>query len=383
MTQSSGRGGGVPTRGVRALLGVALCVLASSAFAQEIDNQRFVALAKRCQATAAAPPSPAALAIRDVALSEYKTFQGSRVDHAGRIVLFGHAEAESDQESSAPVTPRQIPWREVLRFWEDLQGDAVESSPNPALEVWFYPGLTDRNPPPHVPRRRAKLETLLRAIDRMDFSSFGEDAAGVKAALQQSAIRASISDVAWSAAFISSVMRQAGLSSSAFAYSSSHIRYIVASIRQSLADLDAQEATHFYRACDPDLTRPRAGDLYCSHRHVEGTKDPYLPKPGMSLFRSLFRDLMQQPSVISRTHCDVVVRVDDAAKKVVVIGGNVQNSVTERTLNLNRKGVLSRAQGNLVAHGRSCARGQSGTSNEESGCRLNGQKWFVLLQART
>jgi hypothetical protein len=359
-----------------ALLAAGLCMLSSAASAQDIDTRRFLALSKTCQTTAAALPSATAIKIRDVALAQHQSFRGSRIDNAGRIVFSGQSEAESDQESVRDVTPQQVPWRRVLRFWEDLQGNKLAGAPHWALEVWFYPGITGDNPPSQVSRKRTSLESLLRAIDKLDFSSLGEDAAMVKAALQQSAIRASVSDVAWSAAFVASVMRSAGLAPAAFAYNPTSVRYIVASIKQSLGELDGAQHNHFFRACDPELTKPRVGDLYCFHRHVEGAKDAYKPQPGVSLFRSLFRDLLNDPPVISRSHCDIVVRVDDAAKKVVTIGGNVQNSVTERMLNLNRKGVLSANQGPM------CATDNGKAGDETTSCNLNSQKWFVLLQAR-
>jgi hypothetical protein len=370
-----GSSGCAPAR-LRALLAAGFWLVGSAAGAQGIDTRRFIDLSKTCQAAAAAPASPRAVKIRDVALAQHQSFRGSRIDNAGRIVFSGQSEAESDQESVRDVTPQQVPWQRVLRFWEDLQGNKLAGSPHWALEVWFYPGITSSDPPSQVSRKRTSLEALLRAIDKLDFSSLGEDAAMVKAALQQSAIRASVSDVAWSAAFVGSVMRSAGLAPSAFAYNPLSVRYIVASIKQSLAELDGQQGDHFFRACDPDLTKPRVGDLYCFHRHVDGAKDAYKPKPGMSLFRSLFRELVNDPSVINRSHCDIVVRVDDAAKKVVVVGGNVQNSVTERMLNLNRQGVLSANQG------APCAADTAKAGEETTSCNLNSQKWFVLLQAR-
>lgn len=368
------------TAGAGALLGAALWLTSAPAPAQDIDDRHFLALAKMCAATAATPASPTAVRIGDAALAQHRAFRGSRVDNAGRITRFGSAEAESDRENEPAVTPEQIPWHQVLRYWEDLRGGRISGGgAHGALEVWFYPELTGDDPPPQVERRRVQLTLLLRAIEQLDFSPLGEDAPQVKAALVQSAIRASISDVAWSAAFIGAVMRQAGLAPSAFAYSSTHIRYIVAAIRQSLGDLDGTGDNHFFRACDPHATKPRVGDLYCYHRHVEGTRGPYRPRPGMSLFRSLSRDLAADPSVISRSHCDVVVRVDDASKKVITVGGNVHNSVSERTLNLNRAGVLSTNQG-----ARPCAVHRHGNpKREESGCNGNSQNWFVLLQARS
>jgi hypothetical protein len=134
---------------------------------------------------------------------------------------------------------------------------------------------------------------------------------------------------------------------------------------------------HFYRACDPAVAKPRPGDLYCYHRHVEGTRNPYEQK-GPSLFRSIFQDFADEAPRIIRTHCDIVVRNDPAARSVTVIGGNVHNAVTERVLNLTRQGVLSPRQGT-----KQCGSyNPDAVANVETNCNLNDQKWFVLLQAK-
>jgi hypothetical protein len=162
-----------------------------------------------------------------------------------------------------------------------------------------------------------------------------------------------------------------------FSYDASHVTYITSAIEQSLRDLVGGESSSFYRACDPDTTKPRIGDLFCYHRHIEGTPHPYAQK-GPSLFKSLFRDIAKGEEPISRSHCDIVVRVDSDSSKVTVIGGNVQNSVTEKVLNLNKRGVLSAAQGSTVCGGYNPDKPASGG---EPNCNLNRQKWFVLLQA--
>jgi hypothetical protein len=167
------------------------------------------------------------------------------------------------------------------------------------------------------------------------------------------------------------------LDAALFSYSAAHVTYIAAAIRQSVSDVSDGAGKHFFRACDPDLTKPRVGDLYCYHRHVEGTRYSYEQK-GPSLFRSLFRDFLGEEQPIWLSHCDIVVRIDDKAKKVTVIGGNVQNSVTERVLNLNRKGALSSSQGTKACESYNPETVRTGEPN----CNLNSQEWFVLLQAR-
>ena len=182
-----------------------------------------------------------------------------------------------------------------------------------------------------------QLRRVLNFISGLDLSQMGPASEDLREALQQSVIRSSISDVAWSAAFISSIMRAVPLDENTeFSYDASHVTYITSAIEQSLTDLVGGESTSFYRACDPGTTKPRVGDVFCYHRHTEGTPHPYAQK-GPSLFKSLFRDIANGEEPISHSHCDIVVNVDINSSKVTVIGGNVHNSVTEKVLNLMKE----------------------------------------------
>ena len=40
-------------------------------------------------------------------------------------MFFGHSEAESDQETDGDVSARQIPWRQVLAYWEKLNDKKI------------------------------------------------------------------------------------------------------------------------------------------------------------------------------------------------------------------------------------------------------------------
>ncbi|MBR1209713.1 DUF2272 domain-containing protein [Bradyrhizobium sp. JYMT SZCCT0180] len=301
---------------------------------------QFDDLSKRCKATDKIPPSDKGKGIARVAMAEHKEFDGNRVDHTGRMIFFGHGEAESDQKNGRNVGRKDIPWQKVLTYWEAIDGSerSTTHSPEDALKTSFYQNVLASTDSPIVPDKM-KLEKLLTTISRIDLSATGEDEPRIRAALQQSVIRSSISDVPWSAAFVSATMRQAKLTRPQFAFSAAHVTYIRQAIKQSVTDVTAGSANAFYRACDPQSTMPRVGDLYCYHRHVEGTSDVYKPRSGFTLFRSLFADFVasEDNDPISRSHCDIIVKVDDASKKVHVIGGNVQNSVTEKILNITEQ----------------------------------------------
>jgi hypothetical protein len=359
-----------------AIAGAALLLQAASASGEEFSSDRFLALAKECRAQAVVAPSAAALRIRDAAVAQHKSFQGNRVDRTGRIVFFGRSEVESDEEVEDKVAAGQIPWRQVLGFWETLSETPATSAAHRALAAWYYPGALDNPPPETLTRRGTSLRRLLEAIDKLDFAQFGDNADAYKAALQQSVIRASLSDVAWSGAFISAVMHDAGLDKESFAYGAAHVAYIGAAVAQAVRDVSGGERKHAFRACDPAATRPRPGDLFCYHRHVEGTQRPY-EQTGPSLFRSIFRDFAEGKPRIIRSHCDIVVHTDMRNRTVTSIGGNVQNSVTERVLNLDKKGVLSASQGTRQCESYIAEKRKDGRPN----CNLNSQKWFVLLQA--
>src|SRR6266545_921992 len=88
-------------------------VLTAGASGQEIDDASFGTLAKQCQMRASVAASSRATKIKDEAIAQHQAFKGNRVGRTGRIVFFGHAEAESDQEIDGNVSVRQIPWRQV------------------------------------------------------------------------------------------------------------------------------------------------------------------------------------------------------------------------------------------------------------------------------
>jgi hypothetical protein len=130
-------------------------------------------------------------------------------------------------------------------------------------------------------------------------------------------------DYAWSAAFVSYVMRIAG-AGSRFPYSADHADYINTAKRMTLGQasgwLVAAERLEDYA--------PRPGDLVCFGRGAaRGLRYDDLPTPG--LFPS---------------HCDIVV--DTAVPgRIAVIGGNVQDSVTLNYVPVTQDGKLAAPEG--------------------------------------
>ncbi len=126
----------------------------------------------------------------------------------------------------------------------------------------------------------------------------------------------------WSAAFISWVMCEAGLGeASQFARDASHRVYIDQAIRAR----DGALSGTAYVAFDAGEMPVEPGDLLCNAR-------------GRASYRSL-ADRRPEMDRFAPTHCDVVVRVDEAAGVFHMIGGNVMNSVTLTLLPGTRDGA--------------------------------------------
>jgi hypothetical protein len=115
----------------------------------------------------------------------------------------------------------------------------------------------------------------------------------------------------WSAAFISWVMCEAGLGEIAqFERSVAHRVYIDQAIRAR--DGEAPEAA--FTAYDAGEQEIEPGDLLCNAR-------------GSANYRSL-ADRRPDAGRFAPLHCDIVVKVDAAASRFFVIGGNVLQSVS-------------------------------------------------------
>lgn len=113
----------------------------------------------------------------------------------------------------------------------------------------------------------------------------------------------------WSAAFISWVMCESGLGDNDnFQRAIAHHTYI----DQAILARDNKAPDAAYVAYDPGETPIVPGDLLCS---------------GM---RPVYRSLDQRRAQLgegARTHCDIVVEVNDTASQILTIGGNVRSSV--------------------------------------------------------
>ena len=122
----------------------------------------------------------------------------------------------------------------------------------------------------------------------------------------------------WSAAFICYIMRIAG-AGDRFPYSPTHSDYINAAKTQADAGSGAWAVT----AQRPDRYPPQPGDLICLNRVAN---------------RSLNYDELPTGSTFPG-HCDFVVAADPG--QLTVVGGNVDDSVTEKHIPTTPAGTLA------------------------------------------
>lgn len=125
----------------------------------------------------------------------------------------------------------------------------------------------------------------------------------------------------WSAAFISWVMCEAGLGEMAqFHRSIAHREYIDQAIRAR----DGMDPEAAYVAYDAGEAQIEPGDLLCNAR--------------ASADYRMLADRRRDAGRFAPTHCDIVVKVDERAGRVFVVGGNVEQSVSLTILPLRRDG---------------------------------------------
>lgn len=121
---------------------------------------------------------------------------------------------------------------------------------------------------------------------------------------------------AWSATFLSWLMRAAGLNERQFLTGASHAMYVV-DARDGILPEPA------FRVA-PLPAMPRVGDMVCGGRG----RDKYM------------NDIAEIRFGGTPMHCDLVVEVDTAARVVKAIGGNVQQSVSMSLIELGDSGQI-------------------------------------------
>ena len=131
-------------------------------------------------------------------------------------------------------------------------------------------------------------------------------------------------DYAWSAAFISFVMRLAG-AGPAFPYSESHSVYIDAAVAETQNHL----GQYGIQAEQPDAYAPVVGDLICFGRNGAATLT--------------YADL---PTGRFTGHCGIVVARQP--EQISIIGGNVEDAVALTHVPVTDQGMLATPDGSVL-----------------------------------
>ena len=327
-----------------------------------------------CNATAAKPAGELGRRIAQTAVDEFNSFGGHRIDADGRLFHFGLTEAEHEEDDGGNphASLGHLGWWQVMKYWRVL----FDNEPTDKLEVRGYRDASTSTQEAEVAELlRTSAARLLRAADSV---SDPED----REVLREAALRAAVIDTSWSAAFISYVIRQSGVSAGAFQFSNAHRAYIYDAFATSAAELTQAAGERIYRACPVSTTKPRVGDMLCQQR------EPSLADTSDEAVRERIRAELSggtDARSIRRTHCEVVGSVDAGARKMYTIGGNVNQAVSARKLNLRRGLKFSAEQkGHCGGPGHwtlPAAHAPRGSGHAEK-CSLNDKKWFVLLQLR-
>lgn len=122
----------------------------------------------------------------------------------------------------------------------------------------------------------------------------------------------------WSAAFVSWVMCEAGLGTDdRFRRAIAHWTYIDQAIRAR----DGEEPAAAFEAFDIGEQNVQPGDLLCTGRRPRYDN---------------IAERRRRMGTGARSHCDIVVAIDEAGERILAIGGNVLRSVSLKVLPAER-----------------------------------------------
>jgi hypothetical protein len=327
-----------------------------------------------CDAAAAKPPGELGERIAQTAIDEFTNFGGHQIDSNGRLFRFGLTEAEHEEDDggSGQASLGRLGWWQVMKYWRALYDD----HPADKLEVRGYRDASAlRQEMQSAALLRTTAARLLRLAD-------GVSDPAEREILREAALRAAIIDTSWSAAFVSYVIRQSGVAPNAFRFANAHRVYIYDAFAASAAEPTNAAGDRLYRACPVTTTRPRVGDLICQQR------ESALADASDAAVRERIRAELAggtEARSVRRTHCEVVAHIDARARKMYTIGGNVNQAVTARKLNLRHRGLKFSAtqKGHCGGAGHWTLPQPAGHApRAPAKCSLNDKKWFVLLQLR-
>jgi hypothetical protein len=137
-------------------------------------------------------------------------------------------------------------------------------------------------------------------------------------------------DTPWSAAFVSAVLREAGVSEADFDFNELHQVYVKGILKRHRAAESAGGIPAPFVPRDIADHAPKPGDLICAVRPVEGARS-----------FTVYKDIAAwEAANHALGHCDIVVRVERAARRLGAIGGNVKDTVARSIVALDEAGRL-------------------------------------------
>lgn len=247
-----------------------------------------------------APNTSTSARIAYIATQEHQVWRMPFIDGHGRLRRYSATEAQHQR-----LADGMFAWQKVMSYWQTSQA----------------------------------IKTLARheQITCRAFTS------------KHNPCRYFVSDVPWSAAFVSYVMTQAQVEG--FVPSARHFDYIY----------QAWQNQGVYRLSDPSQTPLMIGDMLC---YLRG-QSQVVGYVGLTNYLANHSGDDWLPA-----HCDIVVKVLD--KEVWLIGGNIADTVLLRKLPLDDKKIAILPAPLLPQ--------QSCSVFDETACNLNRQNWAAVLK---
>lgn len=151
-----------------------------------------------------------------------------------------------------------------------------------------------------------------------------------------------VCDNAWSAAFISAALREAGVSGRDFRGDALHSAYLRDILRRGRAHGAAPERVGrpLFEAHPVESRAPEPGDLICATRRRENEavlRAVFLPTGPRA--RQAWDAAVE---AVDFGHCDIVVAIDRRARTLSAVGGNVQDTVARSLVPLDADGRVLR-----------------------------------------
>ncbi|MBR7621579.1 DUF2272 domain-containing protein [Phenylobacterium sp. 20VBR1] len=249
-----------------------------------------------CLSAATRAPPPIGTEIARVATDQWAKFGYGRVKETA-------ADAVIEKQGDGALAG-SLSWDAVWQFWAFTGYDNMLTFPYEVVISGGAPQILKANSKSNIDAATAK------------FGVGTPSARAIAGAIK----RSSTSSLPWSAVFVSSVMKRAGLTNDQFRTAAAHAGYIQAAV-------DAygyRRSAYAYLPCDPSWIAPRVGDVICYSRNASPVRS--FPQ----VLAGVENASASKGAYAYESHCDIVSQVALAPKHVVhSIGGNVGDTVTK------------------------------------------------------